>query len=141
MSRRSPVLVNSWVSTLYIETLDDPNIDCIFIPLPKGLHFEWTIRLIRAGKHVLLEKPSVSNSTETEILFRLPELSQPDAPVLLEAFQNRFFPSWTLFELMVNPVDVINVTSRSMVPWWVTSKDDIYFNYPLSGGSIMSIGT
>jgi hypothetical protein len=32
------------------------------------------VRAIRAGKHVLLEKPSVSNSTEAEILFSLPEL-------------------------------------------------------------------
>lgn len=28
-----------------------------------------------------------------------------------------------------------------MIPWWATSKDDIHFNYPLSGGSIKSIGT
>lgn len=131
-------MANSWVS---IEILDDPNIDCIFIPLPNGLHFEWAIRSIRAGKHVLLEKPSVSNSTEAEILFRLPELSQPNAPVLLEAFHNRFFPSWALFRSMVNPADVVNVTSHSMIPWWATSKDGIHFNYPLSGGTIMSMGT
>lgn len=105
------------------------------------MHFEWAIRSIRAGKHVLLEKPSVSNSTEAEILFRLPELSQPNAPVLLEAFHNRFFPSWTLFRSMVSPADVVNVTSHSMIPWWATSKNDIHFNYPLSGGTIMSMGT
>lgn len=52
------------------EILDDPNIDAIFTPLPNSLHFEWAVRSIRAGKHVLLEKPSVSNSTEANILFQ-----------------------------------------------------------------------
>lgn len=40
-----------------------------------------------------------------------------------------------------NPADVVNVTSHSMIPWWATGKDDIHFNYPLAGGTIMSMGT
>ena len=124
-----------------IEIVDDPKIDCIFIPLANSLHFEWAARSIRAGKHVLLEKPSVSNATEAEMLFRLPELSQPDGPILLEAFHNRFFPAWTVFRSMVNPADVAKVTSHSMIPWWATGKDDIHYNFPLAGGSIMSMGT
>ena len=28
-----------------------------------------------------------------------------------------------------------------MVPWWITKKDDIAFNYDLAGGSIMMLGT
>lgn len=121
--------------------LDDPEIDCIFIPLPNGLHYEWAVRAIRAGKHVLLEKPSVSNADEAQVLFNLPELSKPNAPVLLEAFHNRFYPSWALFKSMVNPEDVAHVSSSSMIPWWATSKNDINFNYPLSGGTMMAMGT
>lgn len=121
--------------------LDDPNIDCIFIPLPNGLHYEWAVRSIRAGKHVLVEKPSVSNAAEAEILFNLPELSQPDAPVLLEAFHNRFHPSWAYFCSLINPADVLHVSSHSMLPWWATGKNEIYFNYNLSGGTMMALGT
>ena len=121
--------------------LDDPNIDAIYIPLPNSFHYEWAVRSIRAGKHVLLEKPSVSNSAEAEMLFNLPELSQPNAPVVLEAFHTRFFPSWQLFQSLVNPADVEHVYTQSMLPWWGTSKTDIYFNYNLSGGTMMSMGT
>lgn len=124
-----------------LEILDDPNIDAIFIPLPNGLHFEWAVRAIRAGKHVLLEKPSVSNSTEAEILFNLPELNQPNGPVLLEAFHSRFYPSWALFNSLVDPAEVEHVESRSMIPWWASNKDQIHFNYNLSGGTIMAMGT
>ncbi|KAL7822790.1 NAD(P)-binding protein [Trichoderma gracile] len=125
----------------YQEILDDPNIDAVFIPLPNGLHFEWAVRAIRAGKHVLLEKPSVSNSAEAEILFNLPELDAPNAPVLLEAFHSRFYPSWALFRSLVEPSEIEHVESRSMIPWWASSKDQIHFNYALSGGSIMAMGT
>ena len=122
------------------EILDDPNIDAILIPLPNSLHSEWAVHSIRAGKHVLLEKPSVSNSPEANILFNLPELSQPNAPVLLEAFHHRFHPSVQLFRSFITPADVVHVHTDSMVPWYITAKDDIGFNYNLSGGSMMMLG-
>ncbi|KAL1302062.1 hypothetical protein AAFC00_002504 [Neodothiora populina] len=125
----------------YQEIIDDPNIDCVYIPLVNNLHFEWAARAVRAGKHVLLEKPSASNSTEAEILFNLPELSAPHGPVLLEAFHNRFHPSWAFFKSLVKPADVVHVTSHFMLPWWTNSKNDIFFNYNLSGGNIMAVGT
>jgi predicted dehydrogenase len=126
---------------VYPEILDDPNIDAIYIPPPNSLHFEWVVRTIRAGKHVLLEKPSVSNATEADILFNLPELSQPNAPVLLESFHNRFHPAVHQFLSFINPADVIHVHTDSMVPWLMTAKDNVEFNYNLSGGSMMMIGT
>ncbi|KAI0388446.1 putative oxidoreductase [Xylariaceae sp. FL0594] len=129
------------VKDSYQEILDDPNIDCVFIPLPNSHHYEWAVRSIRAGKHVLLEKPSVSNGTEAEILFNLPELSEPDAPVILEAFHNRFHPAYNFFKTLINPADVTHAYAYSMTPWWGTKKDDIYFNYNLSGGSMTQMGT
>jgi predicted dehydrogenase len=124
------------------EILDDQNIDAIFIPLPNSIHFEWAVRAIPAGKQILLEKPSVSNAIEANILFNLPELSQPNAPVLLEVFHNRFHPAVHLFRCFFNPADVVHVhTDSSMVPWLLTAKDNIEFNYNLSGGSMMQLGT
>ncbi|KAF4636108.1 hypothetical protein G7Y89_g1969 [Cudoniella acicularis] len=122
------------------EIIDDPNIDAVYIPLPNSLHFEWAVRVIRAGKHVLLEKPSVSNVTEANILYNLPELSQPNAPVVLEAFHNRFHPAIHLFRSFINPADVVHVHTDSMIPWLMVSKDNIGLNYSLSGGSMMMLG-
>ncbi|KAF2258394.1 putative oxidoreductase [Lojkania enalia] len=125
----------------YQELLDDPEIDCILVPLPNALHFEWAVKAIRAGKHVLLEKPSVSNSIEAELLFKMPELDQPNAPVLLEAFHYRFHPIWSVFMSLVNPADVVHVDTFSMIPWWFVNKDHIHFNYNLAGGTMMGMGT
>lgn len=129
------------VKASYQDILDDPNIDAVYIPLPNGLHFEWAVKALRAGKHVLVEKPSTSNAEEAEILFNLPELSQPDGPVLLEAFHNRFYPSWIYFKSLINPAHVVSVVSSSNIPWWASPDDHINFNYSLSGGSIMAMGT
>ncbi|KXX75966.1 D-xylose 1-dehydrogenase (NADP(+)) 2 [Madurella mycetomatis] len=129
------------VRDTYEEILEDPNIDAIFIPLPNGLHYEWAVRSVRAGKHVLVEKPSVCTETEAKILFNLPELSQPDGPVILEAFHNRFHPAVHKFLSFVSPADVVHIHTDSMVPWWFTHKDNIEFNYKLGGGSMMALGT
>ncbi len=45
---------------------DDAEIDCVYIVLPVGLHAEYTVRALEAGKHVLCEKPMASTAAECE---------------------------------------------------------------------------
>ncbi|OTB12059.1 hypothetical protein K445DRAFT_321548 [Daldinia sp. EC12] len=128
------------VSANYQDLLDNPNIDCVYVPLPNGLHFEWALRALKAGKHVLVEKPSVDNVTEAEALFKNPILSNPKAPVLLEATHYVFHPAWTTFMSYVSPADVSSAKSALWVPAWKFNADDIRYQYDLGGGALMDLG-
>ena len=53
----------------YQELLDDDGVDAIYVPLPIALHTEWTVRGLRAGKHVLCEKPLAPTAAEATACF------------------------------------------------------------------------
>lgn len=116
--------------------LDDASIDAVYIPLPNGLHLEWALKALSKGKHVLLEKPSVSNAEDAATLFNSPVLKQPNAPVLLEAFHYRFQPAWQYFISLCDPPNVEYAKAVFKVPAIIFSKDDIRFKYDLAGGAL-----
>jgi predicted dehydrogenase len=88
---------------------------------------------------VLLEKPSVSNATEAELLFRSPLLRAPNAPVLLEAFHYRFEPYWTAFLALLDKPNVTRAKVTMNVPQSFTDKKDLQFRYEVSGGALMDL--
>ena len=135
------------VHTSYQALLDDSSIDAVYIPLPNGLHFEWALKSLQAGKHVLLEKPSTSNAIEAEHLFRS-DLFRSEhtndenspSPVLLEAFHSMFHPAFQKFLGLIEPANVVEGhASLEMIKGFL-KEGDIRLNYDLSGGSLMDCG-
>lgn len=134
--------------TPYQALIDDPSIDVVYIPLPNGLHFEWALKSLQAGKHVLLEKPSTSNAIEAERLFRSNLLTQEHGnggtdslPVLLEAFHTIFHPAFRKFLGLIEPANVVEGhATLELMKGFYTLKGDIRMDYDLSGGSLMDCG-
>ena len=67
----------------YDELLCDENVQAVYIPLPNHLHLEWTLKALRAKKHVLCEKPMAMNAKETEEMFCC---AKENGVLLMEAF-------------------------------------------------------
>ena len=50
----------------YDSIQDNPEVDIIYIVLPNGMHAEYTIRGLQAGKHVLSEKPMANTPADCQ---------------------------------------------------------------------------
>ena len=48
----------------YDEAVTDPSVDVVLVALPPSFHLEWTMRALKAGKHVILEKPPLLRSSD-----------------------------------------------------------------------------
>lgn len=140
-SYKPPIALTSSSS----ELLQDPSIDAIYIALPNNLHYEWSLRSIKAGKHVLLEKPSCSNAEEAQALFNHPLLKAAGAPILLEAFHYRFHPAWQAFLARIHSDPeagrVKNAFAQQYLHKGAIAENDIRWRFDLSGGAMMDFGT
>lgn len=67
----------------YQAILDDPKVEAVYIPLPNNLHYEWALKALNAGKHVLCEKPLVPTEKMAVELF---EAAENNHVFLMEAF-------------------------------------------------------
>lgn len=75
----------------YEALISDPDIDAIYNPLPNHLHAPWTIAAMRAGKHVLCEKPIALSVNETLTMIRERDAAGVKAG---EAFMVQSHPQW-----------------------------------------------
>ena len=69
--------------------LADPAIDAIYVASPNSVHAAQAAQALRAGKHVLVEKPAVTDPADWDVLV---DLAAQNDVVILEAIRTRFDP-------------------------------------------------
>ncbi|KAI5888287.1 NAD(P)-binding protein [Schizophyllum commune H4-8] len=124
----------------YEDLLADPEIDAIYNPLPNTLHYEWTMRALAAGKHVLCEKPMANTAEEIREMFAFAEKK---GLVLLEAFHYRFHPAAQRAKAILESGELGPIKSADfqfMLPTGFIRQGDIRYSYALGGGAMMDIG-
>ncbi len=123
----------------YETLLADPDIDAVYIPLPNHLHVRWAIAALKAGKHVLCEKPLGLSSEEAMQLVAAAE-QFPHLKVM-EAFMYRHHPQWRLAKKWVEENAIGNLkTIQSFFSYYNVDPRDIRNKAALGGGGLMDIG-
>lgn len=82
----------NYATTEYQQILDDPEVDAVLIATRHNLHATMAMKALKAGKHVLLEKPLAltrAELKEIEDFYSSFDASHP-LPVLLTGFNRRF---------------------------------------------------
>jgi predicted dehydrogenase len=124
------------VHRTYDDLIADPDLDAIFNPLPNGLHAEWTLKALAAGKHVLCEKPFTANAAEAQQV--------ADAAgdlVVFEAFHYRYHPLAERMRTIAHSGELGTVTHVSTALCFPLPRfGDIRYRYDLGGGAMMDAG-
>jgi predicted dehydrogenase len=122
----------------YEDLVSDPEIDAVYNPLPTGLHGRWTLAAIKAGKHVLCEKPFTANAAEARVVAAAAAAS---GLVVAEAFHSVYHPMWqriedVVFSGQLGEVQRIDAAFSFPLPFINNFRRD----YHLGGGALMDVG-
>ncbi|WP_433555521.1 Gfo/Idh/MocA family protein [Pseudonocardia xinjiangensis] len=122
----------------YEALLADPGLDAIYNPLPNGLHGRWTIAALRAGKHVLCEKPYTANADEARAV---DEVARETGLVAMEAVHYRYHPVASRMIEIVRTGELGPVRHvQAALAGPVMRFSDIRYDLSLAGGALMDPG-
>jgi predicted dehydrogenase len=121
------------------DVLADPEVDSVHLATPNRLHFAQAAAVLRAGKHVLCEKPLAMTSSETADLVRIAAESARAAGV---AYNIRFYP--LCHEAAARVADgslgnILHVTGSYVQDWLLYDND---FNWRVlaeDGGNLRAV--
>ena len=132
---------NAAVYTDYRELLKDASIDVVHVCTPNRSHSFITVDALRAGKHVMCEKPMAINSEEAK---KMLDAANETGKLLTIGYQNRFRPdslylkdeadSGTFGDIYYAKATAIR---RRAVPTWGVFLDE----NEQGGGPLIDIGT
>jgi predicted dehydrogenase len=122
----------------YEALLADGDVEAVYVSLPNGLHHEWTLAALRAGTHVLCEKPYSRRPEEVEEAFA--EAAERGR-VLTEAFMYRHHPQTRRVRQLVDDGAVGRVRLiRAAFSFPLADPTDIRAQPELDGGALMDVG-
>jgi D-xylose 1-dehydrogenase (NADP+, D-xylono-1,5-lactone-forming) len=122
----------------YEALLEDTDVDAVYISLPNGMHHEWTMRALAAGKHVLCEKPYTRHPAEAVEAF---DAAEAAGLVLMEAFMYRHHPQSATIERLVRDGAVGRVLAvKAVFSFPLADLTNVRALPELDGGALMDVG-
>jgi D-xylose 1-dehydrogenase (NADP+, D-xylono-1,5-lactone-forming) len=123
----------------YDALLADPDVEAVYISLPNGLHCEWSIRALEAGKHVLCEKPMSASPAEVEAVF---DAAEANGRLCMEAFMWRHTPQTRALEALVadGAIGELRIVRSAFTFNMTDHAVNVRLREDLAGGALMDLG-
>ncbi|MCK6265665.1 Gfo/Idh/MocA family oxidoreductase [Vibrio sp. ZSDE26] len=118
-------------------------IDAVYIASPNSFHAPQAEQLLKAGKHVICEKPLASNYQLAKQLY---QTARDNNVILFEAFMTPHLPNFTVLKQELNQIGALRKATisycqfSSRYPKYLNGENPNTFNPEFSNGSIMDIG-
>jgi predicted dehydrogenase len=121
----------------YDKIADDPLVQVIYIILPNSMHAEYTIRGLKAGKHVLCEKPMAATVKECEEMI---ETALAAKRKLMVAYRLRYEPFHTTAIELCRRRDLGKIKSITASNCQDVKAPNIRLSKQLAGGPVEDVG-
>jgi predicted dehydrogenase len=122
----------------YEALLAEAGVEAVYISLPNGMHHEWTMRALAAGKHVLCEKPYTRHPGEAEEAF---DTADAAGLVLAEAFMYRHHPQTATVARLVADGAIGRLCAvKATFTFPLHDLSDVRALPELDGGALMDVG-
>lgn len=122
----------------YEQLLATKEIDAVYIPLPNNLHAPWSIAALRAGKHVLCEKPLALSEAEAIEMFAV---AAAEGKVLLEGYPFLFQPQTLEIERRIQAGEIGRVqTIFATCGFTLNNPNDFRLDPAMGAGALLDAG-
>lgn len=122
-------------ATSYDGVISDDSVDAVYVSLPSGLHYEWGLKVVNSGSHLLLEKPFVDTfERAAEII----DIARKKNVIAMESLTYVYHPMFAEVSRLLRDGEIgaiRHVEASFGFPFLPSS--DIRNNRSLGGGAIL----
>jgi predicted dehydrogenase len=123
------------------DTLDallaDPEVDAVYVATPHTLHRSQAEAALRAGKHVVCEKPATTTAEDTRALV---DLARAEGLLFLEALWMAFSPGYIAVRQAIADGRVGDPRAISVAFGFVTDGTGRLWDPEVGGGTLLDMG-
>jgi predicted dehydrogenase len=122
----------------YAEVLADPEVEVVYNPLPNSLHGPWNLAAVKAGKHVLSEKPFASTAEEAA---EVRDAARKAGVTVVEGFHYLFHPVMQRLFALLDAGELGELQRvDALIAMPEPDDGDPRWSFDLAGGALMDLG-
>lgn len=118
--------------------LSDPNVECVYIATPHGLHYEHMLLALKHNKPILCEKAFTLNANQASEIF---SLAREKSLFVMEAMWTRFLPTTIALQNLIEEGIIGEVEKLEADFCFEATKDpnDRLFDLKLGAGALLDV--